>query len=276
MIALTAKGQRHKRKELGAMKRILANLLVISLLFGIEVQNVVFAEDTSDSGVVEVDGVDIYYDNNAVNGGVDIDKDKGYVNENGVNIYYDNHAINGGVDLEAKPAYQGVNSSVVLPIVFEHPQSDKSNAFASMAMLLSTIGYPMTQQELATVLDMNNIESKQIAEELNSIVKDSNYHFTSEYHDFNVETIRNHVVEALNVGNPILVHTVETSSDWYIEGHGLMGSYNEYCLVGDYFDYGAEVTIVNMNQGIYDGFNLNQKVSIQALSNATGGSDYVW
>ena len=80
--------------------------------------------------------------------------------------------------------------------------------------------------------------------------------------------MKNHVVEALSYGNPVMVNTVESPEDCYLIGHDMDYTLYHFEIIGDYFDYGNRVTYVDPGYGRYNGFVMNQTVTIERMSHA--------
>lgn len=192
--------------------------------------------------------------------------------EEGTVIQYNENALNGGIDL-------GMPAKVELTIPFEQPKQYNYSSVASTVMLLNSIGFTYTQQEIADLFEVDRVvtDGKHVTEVLNHTTEGSRYAFTLEQHDaLNITGLKNHIVEALVYGNPLLVNTMESSGDCYLEGHNQYGTLYQYGLVKDYYNYGNSVTYTESDYGIYSGFSVNKKVGITNLSYAAGGKWYVW
>lgn len=192
--------------------------------------------------------------------------------EEGTVIQYNENALNGGIDL-------GMPAKVELTIPFEQPKQYNYSSVASTVMLLNSIGFTYTQQEIADLFEVDRVvtDGEHLTEVLNHTTEGSRYAFTLEQHDaLNITGLKNHIVEALVYGNPLLVNTIESSGDCYLEGHNQYGTLYQYGLVKDYYNYGNSVTYTESDYGIYSGFSVNKKVGITNLSYAAGGKWYVW
>lgn len=231
------------------MKKLLTCILSIAVLHSIGSAYIYAAESTpSDSGqTMEI--------------------------EDGINIHYNENAMNGGIDL-------GVPSSVELTVTVERMIQHNYNPVVSAVMLLNSIGLNTTQQEIADLLGVNSlgiINGEQVTEVLNQKTEGSRYAFTWQQHEaLDVADFRKHIVEALAYGNPVLVQTMESLGDSYIEGHKQYGTLYQYGLVKDYFNYGDAVTYTESEYGLYSGFSFGKKAGITSLSYAVGGKGYVW
>lgn len=193
--------------------------------------------------------------------------------EDGVFIRYDENAINSGIDL-------GIPVKVELSVPFEQSRQYNYNSVVSAVMLLNTIGFNYTQEEMADLLEVDNIEindGKQITELLNNEIIGSKYAFTWQQHDaLNRFDLKNHITEALTYGNPVLINTFENSGDCYIEGHDQYGALYQYGVVKDYFNFGDAITYMESQYGLYSGFFQSKKATFTSLSYAIGGQWYVW
>lgn len=192
--------------------------------------------------------------------------------EEGTVIQYNENALNGGIDL-------GMPAKVELIIPFEQPKQYNYSSVASTVMLLNSIGFTYTQQEIADLFEVDRVvtDGEHLTEVLNHTIEGSRYSFTLEQHDaLNITGLKNHIVEALVYGNPLLVNTIESSGDCYLEGHNQYGTLYQYGLVKDYYNYSNSVTYTESDYGIYSGFSVNKKVGITNLSYAAGGKWYVW
>lgn len=194
-------------------------------------------------------------------------------NEDGIVIKYDENALNGGIDL-------GMPAKVELSVPFEYSKQYNYNSAASAVMLLNSIGFNYTQQEIADLFNVNSlglIEGETMVDILNHISEGSRYAFTLEKHDaLDIVSLKDHIVEALVYGNPVLMGTLESPGDCYIEGHNQYGILYQYGLVKDYINYGNTVTYIESDYGIYSGFTTNNEINVTNLSYVAGGEWYVW
>ena len=115
------------------------------------------------------------------------------------------------------------------------------------------------------------------ANALNSVVAGSRYKFYWEWHYYNqIDKMKGHVTSALSWGNPVMVNTVESPGDVYLQGHNIGTTLYHFGVIGDYFDNGNSVTYVDPGYGRFSGFVMNQRVTIKNMSYATGGRGYAW
>lgn len=203
-------------------------------------------------------------------------------------ITFDSSIVNGGVDTETKLINPGFKISprapkpkqVILKIPFQTQKTDYYCGPASASMIVKSLGYNKNQDQMAGLLGTTKNGTNAgngVANALNSVVKGSKYKFNWEWHTYNhVDKMKNHIKEALSWGNPVMVNTMESPGDVYIQGHNIGTTLYHYGIVGDYFDNGNQVTYVDPGHGRYRGFLMNQKVSIKNMSYATGGRGYAW
>ncbi|ERJ82981.1 hypothetical protein HMPREF1987_01207 [Peptostreptococcaceae bacterium oral taxon 113 str. W5053] len=203
-------------------------------------------------------------------------------NPNG-EIISDPNAVNGGVNLSPSSTEKVSTpkpEQVILSIPFQTQKNYYYGAPASASMIVTALGYPKTQDEMAKLLGTTKEGTDAgdgVAAALNKAVRGSKYVFRwswQGYHD--VEKMKKHIVEALSYGNPVLVNTTEGPGDCYLIGHNVGYTFNHFGIIGDYFDYGNRVTYVDPGYGLYKGFVMNQTVTIENMSHATGGRGYAW
>jgi len=177
-------------------------------------------------------------------------------------------------------AVSSAPSSVVISIPFQTQVTDYYCGPASARMVLGGLKYNVTQEQMASLLgttENGTNAGDNVANALNSIVAGSKYQFRWEWHTYtDVSTIKSHVVEALAYGNPVMVNTMETPGDVYLQGHNIGTALYHYGVVADYFDNGNSVTYTDPGYGRYSGFVMDQRASITNLSYAVGGRGYAW
>ena len=61
--------------------------------------------------------------------------------------------------------------------------------------------------------------------------------------------MKNHITEALSWGNPVMVNTMESPGDVYLQGHNIGTALYHFGVIGDYFDNGNSVTYVDPGYG---------------------------
>ncbi len=71
-----------------------------------------------------------------------------------------------------------------------------------------------------------------------------------------------------------MVNTAEGPGDVYLAGHDIGSAFYHYGVVADYFNNGNTVTYTDPGYGRFAGFVMDQRVSINDLSNATGTRGY--
>ena len=147
-------------------------------------------------------------------------------------------------------------------------------------MIVNSLGYNKTQDYMASLLGTTTNGTNagnNVANALNKVVKGSKFEFRWEWQQYyQIDKMKNHIVEALSYGNPVMVNTVESPGDVYLQGHDIGTALYHYGIVADYFDYGNELTYVDPGYGRYRGFKMNQRVTIKNMSYATGTRGYAW
>lgn len=206
----------------------------------------------------------------------------------GTKIQSNEQFIDGRVDLVTPLEDQVVKysdrapkpSQVILDIPFQTQQTDYYCGPAAAAMVVNSLGYSKTQDQMARLLgttESGTAAGNGVANALNNVVRGSKYKFNWEWQNYNeVAKMKGHVMEALSYGNPVIVNTVESPGDVYLAGHNIGTYLYHFGIIGDYFNYGNEVTYVDPGYGRYGGFQMNQRVSIKNMSYAAGTRGYVW
>lgn len=207
-------------------------------------------------------------------------------------MVYDFDAVNGGIDPEIYSILEDINildksnapltraSSKEISIPFETQKTDYYCGPASAKMVLGGIGYNVSQEYMASLLGTTTNGTNAgapVINALNKVIAGSRYKFNWAWHTYtNVAQIKAHVLEAINYGNPVMVNTVESPGDCYIQGHNIGTTLYHYGVVADYFDNGNSVTYTDPGYGRYAGFLMNQRLSITNLSYACGSRGYAW
>lgn len=202
-------------------------------------------------------------------------------------IASDTGIIDGGVDLNTQPNEAPKYSERAprprqkeLPIKFQTQINDYYCGPASASMIVTSLGRPRSQQQMATLLGTTangTNAGNNVSNALNTVMKGSRYKFNWVWHKYSdINTIKDHITHAISYGNPVMVNTMESPGDCYLAGHNIGTTLYHYGIVADYFDYGNTVTYVDPGYGRYNGFRMNQRVSIKDMSYATGGRGYAW
>lgn len=244
------------------MKKIIDLTIAFSMLFCITTVNVKAVRKTT----VTDDGITITYDNDAINEKVDLTPSE--------------FVPNAELEILKTNSKQFRASSKELDIPFESQKNEYWCAPAAATMMLNTNGFSVSQKEMANAFG-TKVEGTTagygISDALNEIVSGSGYYFTWEWHVAeDVSTLKEHTVEAINYGNPVLLNTYETANDIQIDGHDMGTDLYHFGLIGDYFDYGNSATYVDSGYGYFAGFKMNQRISMNKLSIAAGQRGYVW
>ena len=200
--------------------------------------------------------------------------------------------VNGGVDLLTPSEYppleigSGTNTlkakpqQVILNIPFQTQINDYYCGPASASMSVRSLGYNKSQHQMAALLGTTTNGTNAgngVANALNAVVAGSRYRFNWEWHTYTqISKMKNHITEALSWGNPVMVNTMESPGDVYLQGHNIGTALYHFGVIGDYFDNGNSVTYVDPGYGRYGGFVMNQRVTIRNMSYATGGRGYAW
>lgn len=217
---------------------------------------------------------------------------KTYTTEEGDTVVYSETAVNGNVDLgtpliltteqevDKSKAIMTRAASKEIFIPFQTQQTDYYCGPAAARMVLGGIGYSRTQNQMASLLGttVNGTNAgNSVANALNSVVAGSRYQFRWQWHTYtDIATIKSHVLEAINYGNPVMVNTMESPGDVYLQGHNIGTTLYHFGVVADYFDYGNTITYTDPGAGRFSGFVVDQRASITNLSYATGGRGYAW
>lgn len=203
-------------------------------------------------------------------------------------IQENTEVVNGGVDLETPLEDNVIKVSsrsakpkeVILYIPFQTQINNYYCGPASAAMVVNALGYNKTQQQMASLLGTTTNGTNagnNVANALNNVVRGSRFKFRWEWHTYNqIGKMKGHIVEALSYGNPVMVNTAESPGDVYLKGHNIGVPLYHFGVIGDYFNYGNEVTYVDPAHGRIRGFLIEQRVSIKNMSYATGTRGYAW
>lgn len=202
-------------------------------------------------------------------------------------IQADFETVNGGIDTETplEESVKGMDRApkprqVILKIPFQTQINNYYCGPASAAMVVNSLGYRKTQQQMASLLGTTTNGTNAgngVANALNNVVRGSRYKFNWEWHTYTqINKMKGHIMEALSYGNPVMVNTMESPGDVYLKGHNIGTALYHYGVIGDYFDNGNTVTYVDPGHGRFNGFVMEQRVSIKNMSYATGGRGYAW
>lgn len=217
---------------------------------------------------------------------------KTYTTEDGTKIYYDDNAMNGGIDTQK--IYYDTKEEAVGPIKaprapakylnvpFQTQQNNYYCGPASASMIVHALGFNRTQNQMASLLHTTSggtDAGDSVARALNSVAGNKAT-FRWVWHSYqDINTLASHVESAINYGNAVMLNTDEGPGDNYLRGHntgkklyhfGVIRGYNSYNGTGQYMDpaYGY--------YGPYSGFVEEQAASWHDLSYASGGRGYAW
>lgn len=209
------------------------------------------------------------------------------VNVNGVEVSYDSNAINGGVSPiptgnDPKFADRLVEKEKYLSVPFETHINNYYSAPAAISMILNSLGITTySQQQIAQklgTLSNGTYTGYQIEHTLNSIVNGSKYKFNWVWHsnvnDFN--SVRDNITSAIEYGNPVMVNTAESPGDTYLRGHNTGYALYHFGVVSAYYNYGDKFIYLDPSYGRFSGFIKSQVATIKDLSYAMGTRGYAW
>lgn len=202
--------------------------------------------------------------------------------------------INSGIDLNTPlnvdlidspnvkqhTARRYIPKQVILQIPFQTQINHYYCGPAAAAMVVNSLGYHKTQHQMASLLNTTRNGTNAgngVANALNAVVRGSKYQFRWSWHRYNqIDKMKNHIIEALSYGNPVMVNTAESPGDVYLSGHNIGMPLYHYGVIGDYFNYGNTVTYTDPGYGRVGGFVMDQQVSIRNMSYAAGTRGYAW
>ncbi|MEG0823346.1 MAG: C39 family peptidase [Erysipelotrichaceae bacterium] len=250
------------------MKKFIKYLVIVGVLTIVSnsMNSVKAATEIENESTSTEDGTPIVYDDSIMNGSVNLEE---------------NLTLNESELVDKSRIVKPRSTSVIITIPFQTQQNDYYCGPASAKMVLGGIGYTRTQDQMASLLGTNandgTYAGEGVANALNSVVAGSKYQFRWQWHNYlNVSTIKGHIVEALDYGNPVMVNTVESPGDVYLAGHDIGVPLYHYGVVADYFESGNSVTYTDPGYGRYSGFMMDQRATITNLSYAVGGRGYAW
>lgn len=232
-------------------------ILVVMLVISILRSNQAFAATNEENVIVE--------DKNIINGGIDL------VTPLDTSLFNELELNNNVISVSPKQV------EIYIPF-----QTQINNYYCgpAAAMVVNSLGYNKTQTQMAYLLGTTTNGTNAgngVANALNSVVAGSRYRFYWVWHNYNdFKTIKNHVIEALSWGNPVMVNTAESPNDVYLLGHDIGQPVYHFGVIADYFDHGNSVTYVDPGYGRFPTFLLEQRVTIVNMSYATGGRGYAY
>lgn len=209
------------------------------------------------------------------------------VNVNGVEVSYDSNAINGGVSPiptgnDPKFADRLVEKEKYLSVPFETHINNYYSAPAAISMILNSLGITTySQQQIAQklgTLSNGTYTGYQIEHTLNSIVNGSKYKFNwvwySNVNDFN--SVKDNIISAVEYGNPVIINTEENLGDVFFRGHNTRLSFYNYGIIYAYFNYGNDFMYLDPGYDRFLGFVKFQKTQIKDLNYAMENRGYAW
>lgn len=209
-----------------------------------------------------IDGKEVSYDDNVVNGSVS----EGPLS-NGNIIKFNTGAI---------------SKEKTLYVPFETQINSYHRGVISATMVVNSLGLgKYSQQNIANLFGTITDESSvgiSIQNVLNELVRDSRFQFNWVLHtdENDLDTVKVNVTSAIENGNPVIVNTIESLGDCYLRGHNTGYSLNHFGVVSGYYNYGEKVVYLNPEYGRFNGFVKSQVINVKDLSYAMGRRGYVW
>lgn len=239
------------------IKIILSTTTIISLLaFNV---NYTHSAKHHKGQTVTIDGVQVSYDPNAINGGIDLTTEKEKL-----------VAITTNYTLESKEIY----------VPFEQQINEYYFGTATASMLTKSINIPQTQQQISNLLEEPSAVTagKNLSTALNRLLENSKFRFYWEWHNNvnDITTMKTHIVSAIEYGNPVMVNMTEGPGDNYLRGHNIGYSHSIFGLISGFYNYGDRIKYIEPGYGRFSGFVKPQVTTIENLSYATGDRGYVW
>lgn len=209
------------------------------------------------------------------------------VTVDGVQVSYDPTAINGGIDLTSETGKKvaittrGILEQKEIFVPFETQINNYYLGTAATSMLANSINISTNQHKISSLFDTatTNINSEiNLLKALNKVVAGSNFKFYwQEHNDVNdINTIRTHIVSAIEHGNPVMVNTAEGPGDTYLRGHNTGYRLYNVGIISGFYNYGNRVKYIDPGYGRFSGFVKSQVTTIKNLSYATGTRGYAW
>lgn len=209
------------------------------------------------------------------------------VGEDSQEVIFDNSAIDGGIEEEILYSIP----KIMTRSTPDTPMSKNLNlqwvqqingyycAPAAGEMIVKPFNPSITQTTIASKNYFNTttngtdfgIHLKTALETLTGISWGIQSHVYSD-----VSTLQNRVVAAITYGNGVLVNTVESPGDCYLQGHDAYGVLYHYGVIDAYTSYGNNVVYKDPGAGMYPEFAKSQTVTITKMSYAIGGRGYLW
>lgn len=206
--------------------------------------------------------------------------------EDGTKIYYSSE-LNGGIDLVNTNNYPLIekNKQIKLPAKYLNiAHQTQNNGYycgpAAASMIVKALGFNKSQSQMASILKTSSSTGTEagdvLASRLNSVTS-SKATFRWQWHDYrNVSTIENHIIQAINYGNGVMVNTMESAGDYYLKGHGWTTTLYHYGVIRGYNSLTGVVSYLDPGAGMFSGFVKEQFVTWDDISKATGGRGYAW
>lgn len=206
------------------------------------------------------DGTEITYDNNVANGGID----------NDINVVIDNN----------KKLVKNAPAGKSLNVKHQTQQNDYYCGPASASMIVKYLGFNKSQNDMAKLLGTTSSAGtgagNNVANALNKVAS-SKAKFSWSWHKYNeVTKIKNHVLTAINYGNPVMINTLETPGDWCLQGHNTGYDLYHFGVISGYSNFGNAGIYLDPGYGRFSGFVKQQIAAMSDLSFAAGQRGYAW
>jgi hypothetical protein len=230
----------------------------------------------------------------------DYDDSSGYIQtDEGIQIHYDNKAMDGGIDydpeltelsnldncyekeIRTSGAKGMTETHATVPITFQTQLYNNYCGPAAVKMLLSGIGISSNQSTIATAIGTDASGTSfgnSLLQQVNSMASSAGITFYLVWHSStNTATLKTNFVSAIEGGNPVLINTDE--SDYFrFNGHAThnikyhYGCVNGFTNSGEYFRYNDPAS------GFSGWTDIPQAAyySKTVISGACGGRGYIW
>lgn len=232
---------------MGKLKKLFYLFIMILFFFNTNLVNA--AKDYQGKFVI-IDGNKVSYDENAINGKVDIP-----------NQDEKTRADNYKVELEEK--YLSV------PLLLKN-----TYYVNTINMVLNALDREVDDNNLVKDIkeSYNIFEIKDI---LNKRAEGTKFKFSSDYIT-DINTFKMNTTSAIAYGNPVIVSLSENVGDVYFRNHSTTTDVETFGVISGYTEYGDKVLYLESGHGRFANFSKPQIVKIDDLYFATEGGLYVW
>lgn len=206
--------------------------------------------------------------------------------ENGTEITYNNNALNGGINDDINVVIDN-NKQLVrsakasgknLNVKHQTQQTDYYCGPASASMKVKYLGFNKSQNDMAKLLGTTSSAGtgagNGAANALNKVAS-SKAKFSWSWHKYDeVTKIKNHVLTAIDYGNPVMINTLETPGDWCLKGHNTGYDLYHFGVISGYSNFGNAGIYLDPGYGRFSGFVQQQVATMSDLSYAAGQRGY--